>query len=241
MSHLLLSLQSTQGLVIWVAVTPFLETVVCSQVQGRVIQYPELWSSELLWWATVAKTSLCRTETMRVCLNLQLFLEGRPMFEMGAVSPMGVVVCKSNMGFPKRKSGCTCRQMRERPLQRNRGGMWPMYAHGGVDGPKSETGRLDHVVYAVWFLDGDFRNVTRTVPPQERQSITRAELRAAPHALQHKQTRHAIVYCNRFRVGVFGVNAQMQKMAETVVGRFTRQAVTHRFVAGAVGGLEIVW
>ena len=47
------------------------------------------------------------------------------------------------------------------------------------DGSRSETAGLSHEAFAVWFGEQGPRNEEKPVPPQEKKSITRAELHAA--------------------------------------------------------------
>ena len=55
------------------------------------------------------------------------------------------------------------------------------------DGLRKQTVGLSHASFAVWFRDKDPCNDEKPVPPEERQSVARAELHAVILPLDKKE------------------------------------------------------
>ena len=89
LDHSLLSLKTTQGLVMWVA-----SLVACclrcdamfTDASPDLHEFMSRWALVLLWWATSDETSLYRQEAVHVFRELQKFLNGQSMFAGGTVN-----------------------------------------------------------------------------------------------------------------------------------------------------------
>ena len=89
---------------------------------------------------------------------------------------------KKRQKSQKTEKNTLCTKLLPTCPQRSVGGVFTTLAEGWdvvyVDGSKSGTEGVEHAGYVVWFLDGAFRNVTRSVPMHGRTEGS---------TLQHKQ------------------------------------------------------
>ena len=155
-------------------------------VQGlcpQLTYFVQSWVTVLEVWVTHFKSSLYREEGLLLRNNLIQFLQGKPMFVAGVQTPLGAAVQPKQVAVPKAVKWQHMLPDAIQMISDKASGGWDV---AFCDESRNFTAGILHAGFSVWFGPSDERNSDKPVPVTEKQTITRAELRAALLALDNK-------------------------------------------------------
>ena len=180
----LLSLSTTQGLALWAAARASWVLRCDAKFRSLSVAMPDFvvaWMTLVEVWASAPQSSFVRQEAKHLCNCLRKFLDGDQPFP--SMQPQGAIVRGRGVQVPKKEKWASVLPGLLQRIDAKAQQGWDV---AFVDGSKQETGGVHHAGYGVWFGDNDARNEELPLLNTERQSITRAELRAALRAVYHK-------------------------------------------------------
>ena len=157
-------------------------------------------------WGLAPQSSFVRQEAKHLCNCLRKFLDGDQPFP--SMQPQGAIVRGRGVQVPKKAKWASVLPGLLQRIDAKAQQGWDV---AFVDRSKQEIGGVHHAGYGVGFGDNDARNEELPLLNTERQSITRAELRAALRAIYHKCPRRPLLVVTDSQLVYKGLTGKCNK------------------------------
>ena len=191
----LLSLQSTQGLVLWAGLRAQWRLrceVKYQRQQVSLHDFVALWVAGLESWRSERNMSCSRSDLQHLIAQLQAWGESRTMFWKAPQAPTTAHTPSTQLDPLQKKEakwgGYKATLLKELGDMQAQG--WEVVY---TDGSAKRVRGWMQAGYGVWFGEGSSRNCHACVPAHERQSISRGELRGVLRALQDRRPGERMV------------------------------------------------